>query len=388
MTWPPGHLHQRHVQWVPPQCVPHVNLVTARVYQSRCLHLCPCAAAPARKVWSVAPAAAARGPHLVVAVAAFAAFLATFNETCPNVAFTPIMKGLGVDVSTVQWLATGYGLGAAVMVPVAAFLYRCVPTRAPFAVTVSLLVVGSVVGALAPSFWVLSVGRLVQAIGTGMLIPTGMSTTLDVAPRHGPGTSRGVMGAMTTLGPSLGVVVAGGLLSVSGWATLVRVFGAPAALCLVAGPPLVPDVAPLTRPAPDVRSVAMIGLALVGLPYGISSAFSGDAGLAPVSAALGAVALVALLRRQPTLAQPLLDPRPLAVRPFALGVTMNMITLVIVFALNILVPVFVQGALGRSEIDASWPSSPPSSRRRSSRRSPAGPTADAVTAPSCPSGSP
>ena len=62
-----------------------------------------------------------RKPGTILFVAAFAAFLATFNETFPNVGFAPIMKSLAVDVTTVQWLTTTYMLGAAAMVPVSAF---------------------------------------------------------------------------------------------------------------------------------------------------------------------------------------------------------------------------------------------------------------------------
>ena len=154
---------------------------------------------------------------LVVVVAAFAAFLATFNETYLNVAFTPIMLDLGVGVSTVQWLATAYMLGAAVMVPVSAFLYRSVPTRRLFLITVSFLIVGSVISALAGSFPLLLAGRIVQAVGTGMLIPIGMNITLEVAPREKLGVYMGIMGAMTTLGPSLSVIAAGVLLSFFNW---------------------------------------------------------------------------------------------------------------------------------------------------------------------------
>ena len=45
-------------------------------------------------------------PEKIVFVAAFSAFLATFNETFLNVAFSPVMDDFGVKVSTVQWLAT------------------------------------------------------------------------------------------------------------------------------------------------------------------------------------------------------------------------------------------------------------------------------------------
>lgn len=77
---------------------------------------------------NVAGGAGSRKPAAILAVAAFAAFLATFNETFLNVGFAPIMADLAVDVSTVQWLATAYMLGAAVMVPVSAFAYRSFPT--------------------------------------------------------------------------------------------------------------------------------------------------------------------------------------------------------------------------------------------------------------------
>lgn len=70
-----------------------------------------------------------KNPKLIIVVSAFAAFLATFNETYLNIAFTPIMQDTGVGVATVQWLAAAYMLGAAVMVPVSAFAYRSIPTR-------------------------------------------------------------------------------------------------------------------------------------------------------------------------------------------------------------------------------------------------------------------
>ena len=97
-------------------------------------------------------------PELVIFVAAFSAFLATFNETFLNVAFPAIMSDLSVGIQTVQWLSTAYMLGAAVMVPVSAFAYRSVPTKRLYLGTVGLLIVGSVIGAAAPNFSVLLVG--------------------------------------------------------------------------------------------------------------------------------------------------------------------------------------------------------------------------------------
>lgn len=293
-------------------------------------------------------------PGPILAIAAAAAFLATFNETFLNVAFTPIMADFGIDEPVVHWLVTGYMLAAAVMVPVTAFLYRRFPTRPLFLVTVGLLIVGSVIGALAPTFPVLLAGRLLQALGTGMLIPIGMNLTLAVAPREKLGLYMGLMGSMITLGPSLSVITAGGLLTVAPWSTLLWVFGGLALVCFVAGALLLRNFAELTRPKLDAVSVGLIAIALVGLLYGISTVFSGNPVTAAVAAIIGAVVLVLFVRRQGRLEQPLLDVSTLRIRPFALGVVMNMLTLVIIFAMNILIPVYLQSVRGVPALNAAF----------------------------------
>ena len=294
-----------------------------------------------------------RKPATILMVAAFAAFLATFNETFLNVGFAPIMESLSVDVNTVQWLATAYMLGAAVMVPVSAFAYRSFPTRQLFCATTALLVIGSIVGGLAPNFTVLLIGRIIQALGTGMLIPIGMNITLEVAPREKLGTYMGIMGAMTTLGPSSSVILAGVILAFFDWSMLLWVFAGLSFLCFLAGAIILRDIAHLTHPRLDAASVALIAIALIGILYGISTIFSGDIAFAIASMIVGAIVLVFFVRRQGKLTEPLIDLRPLKIPPFAVGVVVNMLSLITIFAMNIIVPTFMQSALGTPPLVAS-----------------------------------
>lgn len=294
-----------------------------------------------------------RKPSTILVVAAFAAFLATFNETFLNVGFAPIMESLSVDVSTVQWLATAYMLGAAVMVPVSAFAYRSFPTRQLFCATTALLVIGSVIGALAPNFSVLLAGRIVQALGTGMLIPIGMNITLEVAPREKLGTYMGIMGAMTTLGPSSSVILAGVILAFFNWSMLLWVFAGLSLLCFLAGAIILRDIAHLTHPRLDAPSVALIAIALIGILYGISTIFGGNIVFAVASIVVGAAVLVVFVVRQGKLGEPLIDLRPLKIPPFAVGVVVNMLSLITIFAMNIIVPTFMQSALGTPPLVAS-----------------------------------
>lgn len=292
-------------------------------------------------------------PKHVLFVAAFAAFLATFNETYLNVAFTPIMNYFTIDVGTVQWLATAYMLGAAVMVPVSAFLYRSIKTRTLFLTSVGLLILGSVVAAAAPCFAVLLIGRIIQSLGTGMLIPVGMNITLEAAPRERLGTYMGIMGAMTTLGPSSSVILAGVILSFFDWRIMLLVFAGLALLCFISAAFILGNIAELTHPKLDILSTILISFALIGVLYGISTAFSGNIYLSVITAIIGIICLVFFIRRQNRIENPLIDLRPLSIRPFAVGVIINMISLIVIFAMNIVLPIYLQSAAGVSAFEAS-----------------------------------
>lgn len=292
-------------------------------------------------------------PGTILFVAAFSAFLATFNETFLNVAFAPVMADFNVGVSTVQWLAAAYMLGAAVMVPVSAFAYRSIPTKPLYLVTVGLLVIGSIVGGLAASFPILLTGRIIQALGTGMLIPIGMNITLEAAPKRKLGTYMGIMGAMTTLGPSSSVIAAGVLLAFFDWHVLLWVFAGLSFLCFLCGLFLLGNAAHLTHPKLDTLSVILIGLALIGILYGISTVFNGSILTALIAAALGILLLIVFIARQKKLKEPLINLKPLAVRAFSIGVVANMLSLIIIFAMNIVMPLFMQSVLGVSTLQAS-----------------------------------
>lgn len=294
----------------------------------------------------------------MIAVAAAAAFLATFNETFLNVAFTPIMQDFGVDVNTVQWLTTGYLLVAAVFVPVSNFLYRRFPTRPLFVAVVAVMVIGSVVGAFAPTFEVLLVARLLQAIGTGLLTPIGMNITLAVSPREKLGLNMGIMAAMTTLGPSLGIVLSGVLLTIAPWTTLMWVFGALTLAVLLAGAIVLRNVADLGRPTFDVLSFILVAVGLVGVLYGVTAAFGGSPLFAGISGVVGLLSLWAFVKRQRRIEHPLLDLRPFSSAPFVLGVLMTMLGLVFVFAMNVVIPLFLQGALDMTPLGASFTLAP------------------------------
>lgn len=293
-----------------------------------------------------------RNSAAVLFAIAVSAFLATFNETFLNVALTPIMQDFSISSATVQWVSTAYMLVAAVVVPVTSFLYKSIPTRRLTIIALSFLLIGTLLGALAQNFAMLLVARIIQAFGTGMIVPIGMNLTLLVAPQGKLGTYMGVVSAVTLLGPAFGPIVGGTLLAAANWHVLFLVFAALVALCLIINGVVIDNFAKLTHPRLDVPSVVLVSIGLIGIMYAISTAFSGTVTIALGSFVIGAICVVAFVVRQRRLEEPLLDIRPFSNAGFNVSLIVVFIAFMAVFAMNIILPLFMQGALGFSAMDA------------------------------------
>jgi len=289
----------------------------------------------------------------VFIVAAFAVFLATFNETFMNVALSQMCEQLNVGFSTIQWLVTAYMLGAAIMVPVSAFMFRKVPTKTLFLCIIGCFVVGSLLGGLAGNnFLLVLLARIIQAIGSGMLVPVAMNIVLIIAPKQKLGSYMGVMGAMTTLGPSLSVILAGLLLTVSDFHILFWVFGALCLLCFILGAIFVGNVAKLDKPKLDILSVILISFALIGILFAISFVFSMWY-IALIAFAVGIISLIWFVLRQKKLPDPLINLQPLKVKTFSISVVLNLLALIMVFAFNVILPQYLQSVTGVDALTAS-----------------------------------
>lgn len=292
----------------------------------------------------------ARKSGVVMFVATFAAFLATFNDTFLNVALTPIMMDFSVGSATAQWAITAFALVAAVMVPITGFLYQKIPTHRLFVFAVAVQLVGSLAGALAPNFPVLIIARAIQAIGAGMIPPLSINIVLAIAPKGKLGTYMGLVGAMTTLGPSASPVVSGIILSFATWHYLFLLVAALSLVLLINGALALSNVAEITNPRIDITSTVLVSLALVGIMYGISTAFSGDMASSAGSFIVGLACFAAFAWRQGKIDEPLLNFAPLSVASFRVGFITMLLTLMTVFAMNIVLPLYLQGTLGFSAL--------------------------------------
>ncbi|MDB1806724.1 MFS transporter [Eggerthella lenta] len=287
---------------------------------------------------------------LLLSVLYGSAFIAGFNENLVNMALVSIMAEYGVDSVTAQWLVTGYMIVATVVVTCMAFLYRRFHVRTLFFGAAGLSIVGSAMGLVAPSFELLLVARLVQAVGTGIFIPLMMNTILVVTPKNKLGTYLSVGGCMITFGPAFAPVVCGALVTAFGWHSIFVVPIAAMVVLTVLGFFYMKNLE--THEAHlDVLSVLLSAVALTVLSFGLTQ-LTTDGVLAAAALVLAAAMVAVFVVRQLRCAHPLIDLAPMKNRAFWPALILVTIAMMSMFSMSVLLPLYFEGAAGMTAFAA------------------------------------
>ncbi|WP_442605153.1 DHA2 family efflux MFS transporter permease subunit [Paenibacillus elgii] len=297
-----------------------------------------------------------RANLMVVLVMILGVFVAILNETLLNVALSKIMADIGILPSTAQWLTTGYLLVIGVLIPVTAFLIQKFTTRTLFLSAMCLFTLGTLAAAVSSGFGMLLLGRMLQASGTGLLFPLLTNVVLATVPLEKRGSAMGTIGIVITFAPAIGPTLSGIIVEHFSWRVLF--YGViPIALMVIAIAYLkLKNVTETRNPKIDVLSLLLSTCGFGGIVYGFSSAGEGHGGwsssavLIPVI--IGAVALGLFVWRQLTLAEPLLDLGTFKFNVFRLSTLIMMIVMMAMFSAMMLLPIFLQGALGYSPLQA------------------------------------
>lgn len=286
-----------------------------------------------------------RGPIVVALI--IGAFVAILNETLLGNAFPDLMTALHVKPSTIQWLSTAYMLVVGVLVPITAILQEWFTTRQMFIGAMSLFLAGTIIAALSPGFEVLLVGRVVQALGTGLMLPVMMNTILAIFPPESRGGAMGLIGLVIMVAPAIGPTVSGLILDSLDWRWMFYLIIPLAAFSIVFASIYMKNVSNITKPKVDVLSIVLSTIGFGGVVYGFSK--SGDIGWSKpevyATVAVGCVALLLFVLRQLKLKDPVMDLRAFKFPMFSLVAVLMLIMMMTLFSTLTLLPMYLQGPL-------------------------------------------
>src|SRR5690625_16827 len=109
--------------------------------------------------------------RLIVAVTLSASFLSVLTQFLLLTAFPKIMEEFSINSTQVQWLTTSFMLTIAILIPITAYFINTFKTRTLMMSALILYIIGTIVGLFAPTFPVLIIGRIIQGMGSGIMIP-------------------------------------------------------------------------------------------------------------------------------------------------------------------------------------------------------------------------
>ena len=302
------------------------------------------------------PAAAQTRDYGVLRWLVAAAFVVILNETVMFNALPSLMREFEVDVTTAQWLSTAFMLTMAVVIPVTGWFLQRVTTRQAFGLAMAVFCAGTLIAALAPAFWVLLLGRIVQASGTAVMMPLLMTTLMTIVAPEDRGRVMGNVTLAMSAAPALGPTASGLILEFASWRWMFGIVLPIAGAIALAGLTRLRNVGEPRAASLHVPSVLLSAIGFGTLVYGLSEFGHGgdDRVRGAVFALVGLVfvtAFVVVQLRLQKVDRPLLDLRTLRRPTYRLSLLIMALAFAGMFGSMLILPVYLQNLRDLSTLE-------------------------------------
>jgi len=299
-------------------------------------------------VSSTSPAAGEKiDPYVwrVVGVVILGMIMSILDTTIVNVALHTLGRDLHSSIAQIQWVASGYLLSLAAVIPITGWAARRFGAKRVYMVSLVLFTIGSALCALASTAGMLIAFRVLQGVGGGMIMPLAQLIMAQVAGPKRMGRVMGVVSMPAMLAPILGPVVGGLILAHLHWSWIFLVNLPIGVIAFVAGWRVIPETESGEAGRLDVVGLALLSSASSVIVYGLSELGSHSDLLAPtvIWPIVGGILLsLVFCRRALGMDRPLLDVRLYKNRVFAAASMTTFGLGAALFGAMILVPLYYQ----------------------------------------------
>jgi MFS family permease len=139
-----------------------------------------------------------------------------FDSTIVSIALAALATDLGVPVSTIQWVSTGYLLALGVTIPVVGWAQCRIGGKRLWMIGLTTFLAASVACSMAWDAPSLIAFRVVQGIGGGIMMPLMATLAIQQVPAGAAlGRLMALVSLPAALGPILGPTIGGLILNVA-----------------------------------------------------------------------------------------------------------------------------------------------------------------------------
>ena len=269
------------------------------------------------------------------------AFLGMLSETSMNIALPDLCDAFGITTGTAQWMVVGYMLAIGVVLPCVGFLLKWVKAKTLVLFALVCFAIGSALSACAPVFALVLAGRIIQGVGTGIVLPTMYAAIMRVFPPFMIGAANGVAGLVIMFAPVIGPTLSGILIGAFSWRAIFVLFAVMAIVAIACTAAFFVTPIETTRPKIDILSVVA---SVIG--FGCLVADMGFSALVIALLVIGIVVVAFYVYRQLHIANPVLDLRALGIATFRTPALMVTCSFACTLAIMYLAPQELQRGLG------------------------------------------
>ncbi|WP_283680338.1 DHA2 family efflux MFS transporter permease subunit [Lentilactobacillus sp. Marseille-Q4993] len=215
--------------------------------------------------------------YLALLSAALLSFTGILTETSMNVTYPELSQQFHVSLDIIQWITTGYLLMVTIVMATTAYLLKRFLARSIHAFAATTFIIGDILCAISPSFPILLIGRLIQAIATGLSTPIMFQLIFAKIPRAKLGTMTGVAGMVISFAPALGPTYGGIISSTMSWRMIFWLVIPIVLISLVLGHFNIDMENAGINKSFDILSLLLLAITFTGLVLGVS--WSGSKGI-------------------------------------------------------------------------------------------------------------
>ncbi|TJZ52940.1 DHA2 family efflux MFS transporter permease subunit [Streptomyces piniterrae] len=295
------------------------------------------------------------GVTALASVVVLGSLMTVLDTTIVNVALNRLSRDFHAPLAAIQWVATGYTLALAAVIPLTAWAIGRFGTKRLYLLAIGAFALGSALAGLAWNTESLIAFRVLQGLAGGAVQPVGMTILIRASDPAHRGRMMSILGLPVLVGPLIGPVLGGYLVDEVSWRWIFLINIPVGVLTLVLGARFFRRDTPQPTSRLDLPGLLTLSPGLALLIYGLSTGaerhtFTTAGVLLPTL--LGAALVVAFVIRALTARDPLIDLRLLRHGPFGSAAATLALFVCGYFGSMLLLPLYYQVVRGQSATGA------------------------------------
>ena len=273
-----------------------------------------------------------------------AASVTITSQSIVTTSLSHYMHDFSISSATAQWTYSVFLLVLGVMIPPTAYITKRFKIKSILNTSLILFIIGSVIAFSADSIEILILGRILEAMGTGILMPICQILIFKVVSEEKWGIYMGLYGLIVGITPAMGPTIGGMLVDLVNWRFVFEVFAIFAFAILILSIFFVRFELETENYPLDITSLILSILLCVGIMVGFSNI--AEHGLDIIYVILpiiiGLITLALFVKRQTKLEKPLVNLKVLKNKYFVYGTLFAAILYYTMSGINVMVPLFAQ----------------------------------------------